>query len=479
MVKKTSAPLPVRRSFTVLLRDYDFAADIHLFHSRGEHILLDVNSGAIHLLDDMTSDLVEYMADQGGSMTAAIEALIREKTYERSDLEQAADELKAAREEQALFTERVHFDPQLPHLRIKALCLNVAHACNMSCKYCFAQQGDFGMKPALMDADTGKRALEFLIRQSGLIRNLEVDFFGGEPLLVFDVVRELVLYARQREPEVSKRFNFTLTTNASLLTPEIMEFVVEHDISVILSLDGRQETNDAQRIFNNGQGTYQTIVPRIQAMVAKQPPSYYVRGTFTRSNLDFAQDVRHMAELGFDSISVEPAVGADSACSIKAEDLPQVMAEYERLTELLLDCYRQGKDIHFFHYNLNLDGGPCIAKRSSGCGAGLEYLAVTPEGDIYPCHQFVGVPGFLMGNVHGEFAAYPIRERFEHNQMGNKACSACWARYFCGGGCHANAYFTNKDMSIPDEVSCVMQKKRIEEAIYLELAKQQAIAAME
>ncbi len=342
----------------------------------------------------------------------------------------------------------------------------------MKCRYCFASQGDFGMNPCLMSLATGKRALDFLIDKSGLVKNLEVDFFGGEPLLNATMLKELVEYGRQREAECGKHFNFTLTTNALLLDDNIIDFVIDNNISVILSLDGRPETNDRHRVLNNDEGSYQLIVPNIKKIVEKKPVSYFIRGTFTRQNLDFSQDLKHIVDLGFDAVSLEPAVGPTNEYSIQEADLPQVLLEYERLTDLLCNYHKTGKELHFFHYNLDLQKGPCLAKRQSGCGAGVEYLVVTPEGNIYPCHQFVGEDEFLMGNIYDSELDREIIRRFSENRLTDKkACLRCWARNFCGGGCHANAYHCNGDMSMPDRVSCTMHRKRIEGAIYLEIVK--------
>lgn len=323
-----------------------------------------------------------------------------------------------------------------------------------------------------MSLETAKLALDFLMQKSGDIRNLEVDFFGGEPLLVADMLKELVKYGRKLEQQWNKKINFTLTTNALLLDDDMIQFIVEERIGVILSLDGRPETNDRHRMLNNGSGSYNFIVPNIKKMVDSQPVSYYVRGTFSKKNLDFSQDFQHIVELGFDSLSLEPAVGADNGFSIQEEDLPRVLEEYEHLTELLHHYRQAGQEIHFFHYNLDLQKGPCLAKRVSGCGAGMEYLVVTPSGDIYPCHQFVGEKNFLMGHISTGQLNEDIRQSFAGNHLQNKKiCCECWARYYCGGGCHANAYHSNGDISRPSQVSCAMHKKRIEGAIYLELVE--------
>ena len=454
------------------LANYDFESNIHLYRWKELNILFDVNSGAIHILDDLAYRLVEKIIQyQGNEEKAKNDIASHYPQYSRNLINQAFLELEEAIQAESLFTEGQVMEVDLSKLQVKALCLNVAHACNMKCHYCFAQQGDFGQSPALMSIQTARKALDFLLQKSGNIKNLEVDFFGGEPLLVFPMLQELVLYARQREEATGKRFNFTLTTNAVLLDDEVVNFVIDNEIAVILSLDGRKEVNDRHRILKNGEGTYDLILPRIKNMVEHNPVSYYVRGTFSRRNLDFANDLKHLIDLGFDCISLEPAVGPDNGFAIQAEDLPIVLQEYEKLTDLLLKYHLQEKAIHFFHYNLNLQKGPCLAKRSTGCGAGIEYLVITPEGDIYPCHQFVGENGFKMGNIQQGEVDSKIRRKFENNQLKNKDCRYCWARYFCGGGCHASAYSQQGDMSVPHLTGCIMHKKRIEGAIYLDLAK--------
>ncbi len=452
-----------------MLKDYNFAANVHVYQWGTKNILLDVNSGAIHELDNMAYDMIRAIIDRDGNTEEAMRLL--ESRYSRADLEELLAEIREEMQSGGLFTNDDTPIISLAALNVKAICLNVAHACNMNCHYCFAAQGDFGMAPCLMDLDTAKQTMEFLITQSGEIRNLEVDFFGGEPLLVADMLKELVAYCRMREKECGKKFNFTLTTNAVLLDEEIQQWVIENNIALIMSLDGRPETNDRHRRMKSGEGTYEMVMPRIKSMVAKKPVSYYVRGTFTRKNLDFSRDLEHLIGEGFDCISIEPAVGPDNGFSITLDDLPKVLQEYEQLTEVLRKNRQEKKDIHFFHYNLNLQKGPCLAKRSSGCGAGVEYLVVTPEGDIYPCHQFVGEKQFCMGNVRNGNLDHCIRHQFETNRMMDKECRWCWVRNFCGGGCHANAYHSNHDMKKPHAVSCAMHKKRVEGAIFLELDK--------
>lgn len=451
------------------LTNYDFTANIHLYRWKGLNILLDVNSGAIHILDKLAYQLAEKIIEHQGEVEKAKSDIA--SLYSADEINQAILEIEEAIRADSLFTEGQVLEVDLSQLCVKAICLNVAHACNMKCHYCFAGQGEFGQAPSLMSLATARRALDFLVEKSGDIKNLEVDFFGGEPLLVFPMLQELLPYARQREAETGKRFNFTLTTNAVLIDDEVINFVIANDIAVILSLDGRKEINNRHRILNNGEGSYDLILPRIKKMVAHNPVSYYVRGTFSRQNLDFARDLEHLIQLGFDCVSLEPAVGPENGFAIQQADLPQVLQEYERLTDLLLKYHREEKEIHFFHYNLNLQKGPCLAKRSTGCGAGIEYLVITPEGDIYPCHQFVGEAVFYMGNIQQGQVDSNIRSQFEANQLKNKECKRCWARYFCGGGCHASAYHQHGDISIPHQTSCLMHKKRVEGAIYLDLMK--------
>ncbi|NLL86860.1 MAG: thioether cross-link-forming SCIFF peptide maturase [Syntrophomonadaceae bacterium] len=454
----------------VRLNNYDFKANLHLYCWKDLNILLDVNSGAIHLLDSLACLLLQNIIDYQGDIKLALEQTLR--FYPQEEVFDALNEFISLQSQGALFTQPDLPEFDLSSMKLKAICLNVAHACNMNCGYCFAAQGNFGLPASLMSLDTAKQAMEFLVENSGSIKNLEVDFFGGEPLLVFSMLRDLVSFCREREKEVDKRFNFTLTTNGLLLEDEVIDWVIANDISVILSLDGRKVVNDKHRLLNNGEGSYDLIVPKIKKMVARQPVSYFTRGTFTRFNLDFSRDLKHLIELGFDSISLEPAVGPDNGFSITEDDLPRVLLEYEKLTEVLLDNYRQGKDIEFFHYNLNLQQGPCLAKRVTGCGAGIEYLVITPEGEIYPCHQFVGDSDFYMGNIRQGIQNPDIGQRFAANQLKDKECINCWVRYFCGGGCHANAYYRNADLKKPHRVSCEMHKKRIEGAIYLDLCQQ-------
>lgn len=368
----------------------------------------------------------------------------------------------------ALFTQ-LHADRiDTEHMVLKALCLNAAHLCNMACRYCFAAQGDFGMKPGLMGFDVARQAVDFLIRHSEGRKHLEIDFFGGEPLLAAGMLKQLVEYCRALEPLHNKEFTFTLTTNGLLLDKDIIDWVIANHIGIIMSLDGRPDVHDGYRPLKNGAGSYATVLPKIQAMVAAEPVSYYVRGTFTRQNLDFSLDCNHLLELGFSSLSLEPAVGPDNGYSVQKADLPRVKEEYEKLAELLMEYELVGKPAHFYHFNLDMQKGPCLAKRLTGCGAGVEYLTVTPEGDLYPCHQLVGESGFLMGNVADGELNFAIKEMFSGCQVHDKQCIRCWARYYCGGGCLAQAYLQNGDLHKPHEVSCEMHRTRVEASVILD-----------
>lgn len=428
--------------------------------------MLDVNSGAVHLLDEPAFALVKQIISYQGDVNQAMERLA--PAYTPALLNEIWDELVLLHAEGALFTDPVAVRVDLEDAPVKALCLNVAHACNMKCRYCFAGQGDFGLQPSLMSLEIARLAVDFLVANSKGRRQLEVDFFGGEPLLVADMLKELVQYCRMLEQTHDKKFAFTLTTNTLLLDNNIADWLVANQIGIIMSLDGRPEVNDRHRPLATGQGSYAIIVPKIQDMIARQPDSYYVRGTFSRENPDFASDLDHLVQLGFHSVSLEPAVGPDNGYAIQPSDLPQVLQEYERLTDLLADYADQDLPVQFYHYNLDLQKGPCISKRVTGCGAGLEYLAITPEGDIYPCHQLVGESGFCMGNVRAGTWRQELRSVFASSQLEDKDCKRCWARYFCGGGCHAQAILRNGDIKIPYESSCIMHRKRIEGAIYLD-----------
>ena len=387
---------------------------IHLYQNNGYNIVLDVNSGAVHVVDQEAYDVIGVLEKQNEFHTP--ETLREPETleylkselggrYEEEDIKDILEAVTALTEEGRLFTRDVYEDfiDEVKQRKtvVKALCLHIAHDCNLACKYCFAEEGEYHGRRALMSYEVGKKALDFLIANSGKRRNLEVDFFGGEPLMNWQVVEDLVAYGREQEKIHDKHFRFTLTTNGVLLNDEVQEFVNREMDNVVLSLDGRKEVNDKMRPFRNGKGSYDLIVPKFQKLAeSRHQQKYYIRGTFTRNNLDFSNDVLHFAELGFEQISIEPVVGEDTdPYAIRKEDLPVIFEEYDKLAKIMVDREREGRGFTFFHFMIDLEGGPCVSKRLSGCGSGTEYLAVTPWGDLYPCHQFVGQEEFLMGNV--------------------------------------------------------------------------------
>ncbi len=357
---------------------------------------------------------------------------------------------------------------------MKALCLHIAHDCNLGCKYCFAEEGEYHGRRALMSFEVGKKALDFLVANSGNRHNLEVDFFGGEPLMNWEVVKQLVEYGRSLEEPNNKRFRFTITTNGVLLNDEIIDFCNREMSNVVMSLDGRKEVNDYMRPTSNGHGSsYEITVPKFQKFAkSRAGKDYYVRGTFTRNNLDFSEDVKHFADLGFDQMSIEPVVGAeDEPYAIRKEDLPKIMEEYDKLAVEYIKRKKEGRGFNFFHFMIDLNQGPCVAKRLSGCGSGTEYLAVTPWGDFYPCHQFVGQEDFLMGNVDTGITRTDIRDEFKLcNVYAKEKCRDCFARFYCSGGCAANSYNFHGTITDAYEIGCEMQKKRIECAIMIKAA---------
>ena len=443
---------------------YNFSANIHLFRMKDTNILLDVNSGAVHVLDDQTFCFVEELIRNRGDWELAQSRTAA--AYSPEAVKEIGKEIEEAYRAGSLFTEEAEAEFDYGSFFPKSICLNVAHLCNMRCRYCFAQQGSFGQSQGLMSMEVARQAVDFLIRSSGPRKNLELDFFGGEPLLNMDVVKATVEYGRERASQAGKQINYTLTTNALSLDEQVRDYLLTEDISVILSLDGRPQVHDRMRILADGGGTYQRIAPRIQAMVASNPVSYFVRGTFTAQNLDFTKDFLHLAGLGFENISLEPVTGGEPEIALTEEHLPQIAAQYEELAEIILAREKEGKRLNFFHFNLD-SNGPCLAKRLTGCGAGIEYLAVTPEGDIFPCHQFIGIPGFKMGDVKEGTVDDSVRQRFAGNTLTHKECRNCWARFHCGGGCHALAYFQNGNMSVPHQLACLMHQKRLECSFYM------------
>ena len=437
---------------------------IHKFCQDNIYMVIDVNSGAVHVIDELVYDVLDFYQDKE---TGEIVDLLKDK-YSGEEIVEAIKELDFIKAEGLLFSDDRYFDHDVLKDRkpvVKALCLHIAHDCNMRCKYCFASQGDFKGVRSLMSADVGKRSIDFLIKNSGNRHNLEVDFFGGEPLMNFETVKEIVEYGRAQEKKYSKNIRFTITTNGLLLDEENMEYINENMYNVVLSIDGRKGVHDAMRYTVSGQGTYDIIVPKFLKMAKmREHRDYFVRGTFTGSNLDFAKDVLHLADLGFKSTSIEPVVTeAHHDYAIKKEDLPFIFEQYELLAREYVKRIRDGNGFGFFHFAIDLDQGPCVFKKISGCGAGSEYLAITPEGDIYPCHQFVGDEDFKIGTVAEGITNTVLCEEFSNAHIYNKnKCKDCWAKFYCSGGCHANAYNSNKNIYEPYDIGCEMQRKRIE-----------------
>ncbi len=446
---------------------------IHKFQQEDMFIVLDVNSGAIHIIDELIYNILDYYPKNSKEYTLLEIKKIFASEYNDDDILDAIDEIDELIEQEQLFcTDKYIFDTTWQKNKpvIKAMCLHVAHDCNIRCAYCFASQGDFEGDRSLMPLEVGKNALEFLCTHSGNRKNLEVDFFGGEPLMNFDVVKELVNFGRKLEKKYNKNFRFTITTNGVLLSKDTIEFIDKEMNNVVLSMDGRPSVNDRMRYTISGGGTYDIILPKFQEMAKKRENrSYYVRGTFTRYNTDFASDVIHMADQGFDQISVEPVVAKpEHDYALRNEDLPQIFEQYDKLARDMAERRKNGKDFNFFHFMVDLSQGPCIAKRLSGCGAGSEYIAVTPQGDIYPCHQFVGDERFKMGSVLSGEIDNKMNAEFKNAHVYNKEdCKTCWAKFYCSGGCHANAFNFNDDINKPYALGCEMEKKRLECAIYL------------
>ena len=471
---------------------------IHQYKNNGYNIVMDVNSGSVHVVDDCVYDVIPRIEEcinngvkekegiltalkaerSGEGQQSGKEQLSEKKlSYTEQELEEAVEEILELYEAGQLFTEDIYEnyigDFKNRQTVVKALCLHIAHDCNLACRYCFAEEGENHGRRALMSCEVGKKALDFLIANSGNRRNLEVDFFGGEPLMNWDVVKQLVEYGRSKEEEYNKKFRFTLTTNGVLLNDEVMEFCNREMGNVVLSLDGRPEVNDKMRPFRNGKGSYELIVPKFQKFAdSRNQNNYYVRGTFTRENLDFSQDVIHFADLGFKQMSIEPVVASpEEPYAIREEDLPKIMEEYDKLAVEYIKRQKEGRGFNFFHFMLDLNQGPCVAKRLSGCGSGTEYLAVTPWGDLYPCHQFVGEEKFLLGNVDDGITNTEVRDEFKLcNVYAKDKCRDCFARFYCSGGCAANSYNFHGSILDAYDIGCEMQKKRIECAIMIKAA---------
>ena len=448
---------------------------IHQYKFNGRNIVLDVCSGAVHVVDDPTYDIISMFETND---LETIKKAVTEKYKDRDDvtekdIENCYAQLLEMQKNGQLFTAD-SFEPMAGTLKartsgvVKALCLHIAHTCNLNCSYCFASQGKYHGERALMSYEVGKRALDFLIENSGTRRNMEVDFFGGEPLMNFDVVKQLVAYARSIEKEKNKNFRFTLTTNGVLVDDDVIEFSNREMSNVVLSLDGRKEVHDRYRVDYAGNGSWEKIVPKFQKFVnARGGKNYYMRGTFTHANPDFLEDIKTMLDLGFSELSMEPVVAAsDDPAALTEEDKPVVMKQYEDLAKLMLERDKEGKPFTFYHYMIDLKGGPCIYKRISGCGSGTEYMAVTPWGDLYPCHQFVGDEKFKLGDIWSGVNNKKIQDEFAScNVYAREECRDCWARLYCSGGCAANAYHATGSVKGVYKYGCDLFKKRMECAI--------------
>ena len=459
---------------------------IHQYQNNGYLIVMDINSGCVHTVDQAAYDVIACLNARNENQTAetlrqdetweAVKAELKDK-YPEEELREILEDVTELTESGQLFVKDT-YEPLIGEVVkrktvVKAMCLHIAHDCNLACRYCFAEEGEYHGRRAMMSFEVGKKALDFLIANSGSRRNLEVDFFGGEPLMNWQVVKDLVAYGREQEKIHNKHFRFTVTTNGVLLNDEIQEFINKEMDNVVMSLDGRKEVNDRMRPFRNGKGSYDLIVPKFQKLAdSRNQERYYIRGTFTRNNLDFSEDVKHFAELGFKQMSIEPVVGdASDPYAIREEDLPKIFEEYDKLAQFVIEKERKGEGFNFFHFMIDLTGGPCVYKRLSGCGSGTEYLAVTPWGDLYPCHQFVGEEKYLMGNVDEGITRPEVREEFAGcNVYTKESCKDCFARFYCSGGCAANAYHFQGDVKGNYEIGCELQRKRVECAIMIKAA---------
>ena len=449
---------------------------IHKYKYKDMNIVLDVHSGGVHIVDDLSYEILDYIKIP---MDEKCPNYIIDKLSNKYNV----DEIIACYEElYSLYTDKILFSED-DYERfakysvaspVKAMCLLISQDCNLRCEYCFAETGDFGMGRSLMSLETGKKAIDFLLEKSGNRENLELDFFGGEPLMNFDVVKEIVKYAKKNKKEYGKNFRFTVTTNGLLLTDDKIDFINKEMSNVVLSIDGRKCVNDRMRHRVDGTGCYDTIVEKFRETVdARGDKEYYVRGTYTKYNLDFSEDVFHLYEQGFDQISVEPVVAPETApYALTEKELPAIFAEYDKLAERLLENDKNGKHFNFFHFMLDLDQGPCAIKRLRGCGCGNEYVAISPNGDIYPCHQFVGIDEWKMGNLNEETFDYKIKDYFASAHIYTKEeCKKCWAKFYCSGGCNANNYIYAGDVHNAYKMSCEIEKKRLECAIYMKAVK--------
>ncbi|ACD22019.1 MULTISPECIES: thioether cross-link-forming SCIFF peptide maturase [Clostridium] len=445
---------------------------IHKFKQGENFFVLDVNTGAVHVVDELVYDLVD------DNKLKSKEELIKtlNNKYEENVISEAYDEILELIDNGILYSKDQYEDIAHSSMDdrdyIKAVCLNIIHGCNLRCKYCFADEGEYHGHKGVMSLDVAKKAIDYVVKRSGPRKNIEIDLFGGEPTMIMDTIKDIIKYARDNEKKWNKNIRFTMTTNATLLNPEMMDFMDKEMGNIILSLDGRKCVNDNVRIKADGSGSYDDIIPNIKEMIKRRTKgkTFYVRGTFTRNNTDFYEDVMAMINEGFDEISIEPVVLPDEhSLSLREEDLETIFKNYDKLYEEMAKRKREGKDeFNFYHFNIDLQGGPCVYKRISGCGAGFEYVAITPQGDVYPCHQFVGNEEFKLGTIYDDTYDSELGKKFKEAHIYNKPkCRDCWAKFYCSGGCQANNFNFNGDMKIPYEIGCKMQKKRIECAIAL------------
>ena len=448
---------------------------IHKYKLNGFNIVLDVNSGGVHIVDELTYDLLDNVEPpfEEKCPQKVMEKLSR--VYSADDIESCYGEIVELYNDKILFSDDDYekYAKYSVASPVKAMCLNIAHDCQLRCKYCFASTGDFGQGRKLMSFETGKNAIDFLLENSGDRPNLELDFFGGEPLMNFKVVKQIIEYARSREAEYGKKFRFTITTNGLLLDDEKIEFINKEMSNVVLSIDGRKEVNDYFRILPNGQGCYDMILPKYKKLVeGRGDKEYYVRGTFTNKNLDFSNDVFALYEAGFDQISIEPVVGEGDEYALTEKELPAVFKEYEVLAKRILENEKKGGKFNFFHFMIDLDQGPCAIKRLRGCGCGNDYVAITPDGDIFPCHQFVGMDEYKMGNIDEGTFNGDMKADFANCHVYSKPeCRKCWAKFYCSGGCNANNYQYMGDVRSAHKLSCELEKKRLECAIMIKAVR--------
>lgn len=454
---------------------------VHQYKLNGYNIVLDVFSGSVHTVDDLAYDVIALYKENTSEeiVTKMLDKYSNDSTVTEPEVLDVIDAVKELENTGKLYTEDEYrdlaFDFKKNNTVIKALCLHIAHTCNLNCEYCFASQGKYHGDRALMSLEVGKRAIDFLVENSGTRTNLEVDFFGGEPLMNWDVVKDIVKYARSIEKEKNKNFRFTLTTNGVLVDDDVIEFANKEMHNVVLSLDGRKEVHDHLRKTINGKGSYDTIVPKFQEFVKRRgDKGYYIRGTFTHNNVDFTNDIFHMADLGFTELSIEPVVCApEDPYALTYDDLPVLFEQYEILAKEMLKREKEGKPITFYHYMIDLTSGPCIYKRISGCGSGTEYMAVTPWGELFPCHQFVGDPKYSLGNIYEGVTNKEAQDEFKLcNAYAKPECKDCWAKLYCSGGCAANSYHATGSITGIYEYGCELFKKRMECAIMMKVAQQ-------